>query len=320
MTQQAENRILLGITGWDPENWRREFARLTPSRPIVLEPSKAGDDSIRYAVVWKQRPSSLANLPKLEVIFSLGAGVDHIFHDPDLPDVPIVRVVSPDLTGRMTEYVVWQVLDHHRLGPRYRSQQKQHVWHEDRRQPAAHEVEVGILGLGVLARDAAAKLKALGFKVSGWSRRPHTIEGIETFSGKDELKEFLSKPDILVCLLPLTPETRGILSLNLFLQMKREGPLGAPILINAGRGLLQNEADILAALDRGVLSAASLDVFNQEPLPADSPFWDHPKVTITPHAAASSSMSAIVPEIVAQMDAYERGEPLKNLVDRNQQY
>lgn len=321
MTKQAEaNRILLGITGWDPDDWQKEFARATPNRPAVLEPSMAGDPSIRYAVVWKQKPSSLANLPNLEVVFSLGAGVDHIFHDPGLPDVPIVRVVSEDLTARMSEYIVWQVLDHHRLGPRYRAQQAQHIWHEDRRQPAAHEVHVGILGLGVLGRDAAAKLSMLGFKVSGWSRRPQAIDGVKTYDGKEGLKEFLKTPDILVCLLPLTPETKGILSLQLFLQLKKEGPLGAPILINAGRGGLQNEADILAALDRGVLSAVSLDVFNQEPLPTNSPFWDHPKVTITPHAAASSSTAAIVPEIVAQMDSYERGEPLKNLVDRKAQY
>jgi glyoxylate/hydroxypyruvate reductase len=212
------------------------------------------------------------------------------------------------------------VLDHHRLGLRYRQQQAGKVWHEDRRQPAAHEVNVGILGMGVLGRDAASKLRMLGFKVSGWSRRPQSVEGVTSHFGNDGLKDFLKDADIIVSLLPLTPETKGILSMSLFAQMKADGPLGAPILINAGRGGLQNEADILAALERGMLSAVTLDVFNREPLPKDSPLWTHPQVIITPHAAASSSPSALVPEIVAQIESFERGEPLKNIVDRKAQY
>jgi glyoxylate/hydroxypyruvate reductase A len=254
------------------------------------------------------------------VIFSLGAGVDHIFEDPSLPDVPIVRVVSDDLTMRMSEYVVWQVLDHHRFGQRYRQQQANHVWHEDRRQAAASEVTVGILGLGVLGRDSASKLAAIGFRVCGWSRRPQEMDGVRCFHGQEGLGAFLSEADILVCLLPLTKETRGILSMPLFSRMKEGGPLGSPVLINAGRGALQNEADILAALDRGHLSAVSLDVFQTEPLPPESPLWDHPRVMITPHSAASSDPARLAPPIVAQIDAFERGEPLENVVDRAAQY
>ncbi|TXR49961.1 2-hydroxyacid dehydrogenase [Phyllobacterium endophyticum] len=315
----SDSTILLAVTGWDPDVWQSEFAKAAPGRKLVLD-TKDANEKIRYALVWKQRPGSLMGLPKLEVIFSLGAGVDHIFHDHQIPDVPIVRIVSPDLTMRMSEYVVWQVLDHHRLGPRYRQQQAQKVWHEDRRQPAAHEVTVGILGLGVLGRDAAQKLRNLGFRVSGWSRRLQTIEGVTSHFGKDGLKDFLRDVDIVVCLLPLTPETKGILSMTMFAQMKAEGPLGAPVLINAGRGGLQNEPDILAALDRGMLSAVTLDVFKTEPLPKTSPLWTHPQVVITPHAAASSSPQALVPEIVAQLESYERGEPLKNIVDKAAQY
>ena len=319
MTGNASDKILLAVTGWDPDVWLAEFAKAAPKRKLVLD-TATDKNNIRYALVWKQRPGSLSGLPKLEVIFSLGAGVDHIFHDQQIPDVPIVRIVSPDLTMRMSEYVVWQVLDHHRLGLRYRQQQRQRVWHEDRRQPAAHEVNVGILGLGVLGRDAAQKLRMLGFRVSGWSRRLQTMEGITTFYGRDGLKDFLKDVDVVVCLLPLTPETKGILSMTMFAQMKPHGPLGAPTLINAGRGGLQNEPDILAALDRGMLSAVSLDVFNREPLAKDSPLWTHPQVTITPHAAASSSPQALVPEIVAQIESFERGEPLRNIVDRAAQY
>ncbi|PSH68363.1 glyoxylate/hydroxypyruvate reductase A [Phyllobacterium brassicacearum] len=319
MTGNADDKILLAVTGWDPEIWRSEFAKAASGRKLVLD-ADTDKENIRYALVWKQRQGSLAGLPNLEVIFSLGAGVDHVFHDLQIPDVPIVRIVSPDLTMRMSEYVVWQVLDHQRLGQRYRQQQRQKVWHEDRRQPAAHEVTVGILGLGVLGRDAAQKLRMLGFRVSGWSRRLQTIEGVTTHFGKDGLKDFLKDVDIVVCLLPLTPDTKGILSMTMFAQMKAEGPLGAPTLINAGRGGLQNEPDILSALDRGMLSVVTLDVFNKEPLPKDSPLWTHPQVMVTPHAAASSSPQALVPEIIAQIESYERGEPLKNIVDRAAQY
>ncbi|MGH6860191.1 MAG: 2-hydroxyacid dehydrogenase [Phyllobacterium sp.] len=315
----GNDSILLAVTGWDPDVWRSEFAKAAPRRKLVLDTEDDKAD-VRYALVWKQRPGSLMKLPKLEVIFSLGAGVDHVFHDPQIPDVPIVRIVSPDLTMRMSEYVVWQVLDHHRLGLRYRQQQSQRIWREDRRQPAAHEITVGILGLGVLGRDAAQKLRMLGFRVSGWSRRLQTIEGVTTHYGMDGFKEFLKDVDIVVCLLPLTPETKNILSMSMFAQLKSEGPLGAPVLINAGRGGLQNESDILAALERGMLSAATLDVFNKEPLPKESQLWSHPQVFITPHAAASSSPQALVPEIIAQIESHERGEPLKNIVDKAAQY
>lgn len=314
-----KGKILLAVTNWDPDIWIGHFKTHAPERVIVTERDEI-DPSIDYALVWKQPPGSLAKLPNLKVIFSLGAGVDHVFRDPQVPDVPLVRIISDDLTMRMTEYVVWQVLDHHRLGARYRKQQQNHVWHEDPRQPAAHEVTVGIMGLGVLGRDAADKLKHLGFKVTGWSRRPQTIDGIETFHGSDGFGAFLKTADIFVCLLPLTPDTKGILSMSMFAQLKSDGPLGAPVLINAGRGGLQNEADILAALDRGLLSAVSLDVFNQEPLPEESQLWAHPKVTITPHAAASSSAAALAPLIVRQIEAYERDGTLENVVDRNTQY
>lgn len=317
---KRKGKIYFAVTGWDPDSWFKAFAKHAPDREIITH-VKAGDEPlVDYALLWKQKRGSLANLPNLKVIFSLGAGVDHVFQDDLVPDVPIVRTISPDLTMRMTEYVVWQVLDHHRLGSQYRAQQLKKIWREDRRQPAANEVNVGIMGLGVLGRDAAEKLKSLGFNVSGWSRRPQDVAGVQTYHGKDGLTEFLKHVDILVCLLPLTPETKGILSMSVFGLMKENGPLGAPILINAGRGGLQNEADILAALERGQLSAASLDVFETEPLPETSPIWSHPKVMITPHAAASSSANALVPEIIKMITDYERNGTLTNLVDRDKQY
>ena len=316
----SDERILLSATGWDPELWIGEVERHAPGREIVLETDGAADPSIRYAVVWKQPEGLLSDLPNLKVIFSLGAGVDHIFKDTTLPDVPIVRIVSPNLTARMSEYVVWQVLDHHRFGSRYRSLQQDRVWDEIREQASADEMTVGIMGLGELGRDSATKLKALGFNITGWSRRPQNVDGVTCYAGSDGFGDFLGSADIFVVLLPLTDATRGILNRETFRRMTKRGPLGAPVLINAGRGGLQVEADIIAALDDGLLSAVSLDVFETEPLAKESPLWTHPKVTVTPHAAAASSATKLAGPIVEQMKAYDRGEPLTNLVDKSAGY
>ncbi len=206
---------------------------------------------IRYALSWRHPPGALADLPNLQVIFSLGAGVDHLFADPALPEKLIVRVVDPDLRDRMSEWVVMHALIHLRLLRHYERQQRERVWADDDDQPKAGEVQVGVLGLGVLGMDAAAKLKAVGFKVAGWSAMAKSAPGIESFCGPEGLKRLLPQTDVVVVLLPLTPETRGILNAALFAELKQRGPLGGPVLINAGRGALQVEADILAALEFG---------------------------------------------------------------------
>jgi glyoxylate/hydroxypyruvate reductase A len=320
MTEKAEKgRILFAATGWDPALWTAEFAKAAPDREVVLEPGQADDPTIRYAVVWNQRPGILSRLPNLKVIFSVGAGVDHIFRDADLPDVPIVRIVAEDLTNRMSEYVVWQVLDHLRQGRLYREQQQKRLWREAT-QPAAGDLTVGIMGLGVLGTDAAMKLRMMGFAVAGWSRGAKQVDGVTCFAGMETLPEFLGSSDIVVVLLPLTEQTTGILNRQTLSMMKRETPLGGPVLINAGRGKLQVEADILDALEGGSLMAASLDVFETEPLPADSPLWNHARVTVTPHAAAATDPRRLVRPMVRQMDNFERGLPLENLVDRKAGY
>lgn len=307
--------ILLAVTGFDPVIWRDALRDLAPDRAIVVDGDAYEPADIDYAIVWKQRAGVLDGLPNLKAVFSIGAGVDHIFRDGSLPDVPIARAVAPDLTDRMSEYVIWQVLDHHRLGPLYRRQQAARIWHEDARQPSASEVTIGIMGLGVLGMDSARKLQLLGFNVRGWGRTAKTPEDIAYYAGEAELDAFLRGCAMVVCLLPLTPDTKGILSATLFDRMDH-----ATVLINAGRGGLQVEADILAALESGKLSAASLDVFETEPLPDDSPLWRNPKVAITPHAAASSMPRALIPPIIKQMQALERGDPLVNLVDREAGY
>jgi glyoxylate/hydroxypyruvate reductase A len=256
----------------------------------------------------------------LKALFNLGAGVDALLADKTIPaHLPIVRAVSPDLTGRMVEYVTLHVLAIHRRMRDLSEAQRARIWATPD-QPAAREVRVGILGLGELGRASASVLFALGFQVMGWSRRPQSVDGVISFSGPDGLDAMLAKTDILVALLPLTPETRGILNAGLFRKLARDGVLGAPEIINAGRGGLQIEADILKALDDGTLGGATLDVFTQEPLPGDHPLWSHPKVTLTPHNAADSDPDILAGEIAKQIRAFEAGQSLKGLIDRAQSY
>jgi len=314
------NNLLLAITHWPPAPWVERFSGLLPDRRCVADLAQVDPASIGYAAAWKHEPGALAGLPNLKAIFSLGAGVDHLFRDHLLPDVPLARVVDPDLTLRMGEWVALHVLRHHREHERYAAQQRQALWRENYDQPAASEVRVGILGLGVLGQHAARVLSTIGFDLAGWSRSPRAVPGIACFAGDKELPAFLARTDILVCLLPLTPDTRGILNRALFSRLARDGRLGGPVVLTAGRGGLQVESDILACLDDGTLQAATLDVFETEPLPPSSPLWLHPRVTITPHNAAMSAPQAVSRLVVEQIRRFEAGLPLENRVDRKAGY
>ena len=310
--------LLLAMTEWRPEPWKERLQALLPGRRIdTLD--KVDRESVRYALTWRHPPGSLRDLPKLEVIFSLGAGVDHVFADPQLPDVPVARVVDTDLTQRMSEWVVLQVLLHHRQFRRYDRQQRERIWDEDERQPSAQEVRVGVLGLGVLGLDAARKLKTLGFDVAGWSRTAKRVEGLATFHAAEGLDALLARSDILVSLLPLTPQTRGLLNAKLIDKLPRDGRIG-PVLINAGRGGLQVEADIITALQAGRLKGASLDVFETEPLTQGSPLWGREDVFVSPHNAAISAPEAVAKNIAEQIVALEQGKGLRNLIDRERGY
>ncbi|HVK92349.1 MAG TPA: glyoxylate/hydroxypyruvate reductase A, partial [Mycoplana sp.] len=269
---------------------------------------------IDYAVVWKPAADLFSRAKDLKAVFSGGAGVDHVMTSPGLPAVPVVRFVDQTLTTRMSEWVVLQCLLHLRQFKAYEAQNQKRVWRE-LDQPEAREVTVGIMGLGVLGTDAAMKLKTLGFDVIGWSRRKKAIEGIETYDAAG-LDAFLGRTDILVGLLPLTEETRGLFNAGLFAKLRRKGALGAPVFVNAGRGGSQVEADILAALDVGVIGGASLDVFEKEPLPLESRLWTHEKVFVTPHAAAASDVRALFAHVGQQIERLESGRPLEHVVDR----
>ncbi|MBB6252444.1 2-hydroxyacid dehydrogenase [Nitrospirillum iridis] len=297
-------------------DWAAELNAQLPDIEVRVWPDGMGDPAeIDTALVWKPPAGLLASLPNLKVIFSLGAGVDALLADPTLPDLPLVRMVEPGLTEGMTEYVCLHVLRWHRDAPLFEAQQRDIVWQQLTHQPLARERRVGILGLGALGSDAARALKALRFDVAGWSRSPKDLDGITTYHGADGLAPFLARTDILVCLLPLTPDTEDILDAGLFAQL----PRGA-VVINAARGRHLVEQDLLAALDGGHLAGATLDVFRTEPLPRDHPFWTHPKVTVTPHVAAITQARTAVEQVVGGLKRLAAGQALVNLVDRQRGY
>ena len=312
--------FLVALGSGDPLPWVRQFQELLPDHKIARLGDVYDPAEIDYAMTWYHPPGSLSGLPNLKAIFSLGAGVDHMFRDPALPKVPMTRVVDPDLTSRMSEYVVMHALNIMRQVKRYRDQQAIGLWQDDDDQPSARDVRVGIMGLGVLGLDAAHKLAMMGFNVAGWSRSAKVLPDFASFAGVDELPAFLARTDLLVALLPLTGETRGIINRSLLQGLARDGRLKAPCLINAGRGGLQVEDDILACLDDGTLHEAVLDVFQTEPLPVSSKLWAHPRVTITPHNASVSDPVAIGRAIAEQVRRMERGEALLNQVSHARGY
>ena len=292
------------------EPWRDALTAAIPDLD-VRNWDQAGDPAeIEFALVWLPPQGALRRFPNLKAILNLGAGVDALLKDPDLPKgVPIVRMVDEDLATCMAEYVLLHVLRYHREQPALDAQQRAKEWRIIA-SPAAGRRRVGIMGLGAMGGAAARHLLAVGFDVASWTRRARALPGVEAFHGADGFAPFLARTEILVCLLPLTPETRGILNRDLF----RRLPRGA-YLINAGRGGHQVEADILRALDEGHLAGATLDVFATEPLPPASPFWTHPKVTVTPHNASITNPRSAVRHVVESIRRVRAGEPLRHVVD-----
>jgi glyoxylate/hydroxypyruvate reductase A len=312
--------ILLAVEGPQAADWLAALRANAKGREVRSWPGAAGAaDDIAYACVWLPPPGLLAQFRNLKAIVNLGAGVDHLLADPALPVVPIARAVHPDLTRRVVEYVVLHVLMHHRQQRRYDAQQRQRLWRAHD-QPAAGEVAVGVMGLGEIGAAAADALVRLSFKVAGWSRTPKNLPGVETFHGAAGLDAFLARTEILVCLLPRTRDTEGLLNFALLRKLKRDGSAAGAFLINAARGNLQVDADIVAALDEDTLAGATLDVFPQEPLPPQSPLWSHPKVTITPHNAGDVAPRVFAPEVIAQIERFERGQALEHLIDRARGY
>lgn len=271
---------------------------------------------IDYFVGFRPPHGFLKTLPKLKAIFSLGAGVDGFLRDPEFPrHLPVVRFVDETLQREMAQYVTMHILIVHRGQRGFDAGQRDSAWRQKMLSRPTREVRVGILGMGDIGAVTAERLLMFDFQVLGWSRSRKDVPGVKSYAGPGELSEFLGQCDFMVCMLPLTPETEGILNTRLLSQL----PKGA-WLMNVGRGGHGNEPDILAALDSGQLGGAILDVFQTEPLPPDSPFWTHPKVTVTPHIAGITdprNASAFVVDCVTRA---ESGAPFKNLVDLSRGY
>jgi len=307
--------LLMHLSDVSEREWADAFQKALPSHKVVTREDKYDLEEVKYLYVWKPEPDAFDGLDNLEVIFSLGAGVDGIVKHPKLPkNVPVVRFVDDELTQCMTDYVVANVGMHHRQATRYKREQMQRNWNQYYPERAS-TINVGVMGLGQLGKDAAQKLTVLGYNVAGWSRNPKGILGIEEFSGSDQFDAFLARTDILVCLLPLTPETQDILCSDTFAKLRRTNLPGGPCIVNAARGGHQKEDDIAMALKDGTLGAASLDVFKVEPLPQDSPLWELDNCYITPHIAAISGLEAGIRLVTSQITRYEQSGELKHVVD-----
>jgi glyoxylate/hydroxypyruvate reductase A len=294
---------------------RHEAARRMPGLQVRLWPDMPDPADVEAVAGWYPPAGLMGGLPNLRLASSIAAGVDHVLGlAQPRPEVPVCRIVDPGLAAGMAEYVLWAVLYYHRALDQARQQQAQRLWKMPV-QKAAHQTHVGLMGLGVLGSHVARVLRAQGFAVSGWSRSAHAIDGVTTYAGPEALNAFLREPDVLVCLLPLTDATRGLLSREFFQAMKRGAAL-----VHCGRGEHLVVEDLLQTLDRRHLRGAVLDVFAEEPLPASSALWAHPRVVVTPHMASGAQPAVIVGQILDNLQRVRSGQPVLNAVDRGVGY
>lgn len=296
------------------EQWKRLFAEHAPDIEWRAWPDIGDPKDIRYLAAW-QAPDDLETLlPNLQVLFALSAGVDQLDLDRLPTTLPVVRLLDPSITRGMCEYAGFAVLSLHRDMLRYRQQQMARCWQAHLLQPAAKR-RVGVMGLGTQAQQILATLQTFGFALSGWARSEHRIAGVDCFAGAEQLPAFLGRCDIVVCVLPLTEETKGILNRQLFQHL----PKGAA-LVNMGRGGHLIEEDLLEALASGQLSAAVLDVLEQEPAAPDHPFWHHPQILLTPHIAAMTQPESAFSVLLENIRRHQRGESMLGQVDRKRSY
>lgn len=285
------------------------FARRAPHLRTVLADDPLAVDA-QMAACWFPLPGSLGELENLQVIHSIAAGIDHLAHDPSCPDLPVCRVVDPGHRQGMTEYVRWAVIHYHRGFDQVLAQQPTQRW-ERPPQRAAGQFKVGVMGLGSLGSAIALDLAAAGYDVRGWARSDKQLDGVQTFAGDPALPPFLDGVELLINLLPLTDATRGILGAATFNRLA-----DGAALVNCGRGAHLNIDDLACALAQGKLRGALLDVFEQEPLPADHRLWTLPGVTITPHMASVASYDCIAEQVAENFRRLNAGQPLLNCADR----
>jgi glyoxylate/hydroxypyruvate reductase len=306
-------RILLQTTGANAGSWHAALAAALPEAEVSLWPDvpQAAD----YLVVWKPPPEVFTRAPAVRAIFNLGAGVDSLLRVPTLPaGVPVIRLEDAGMAAQMIDYVVLAVLGAYREQHEYAVQQRAALW-QPRPQRGKSTFGVGVLGFGVLGQAVAAALLRFDFPLAGWSRERKAVTGVRSYAGMAELPEFLARSRALVCLLPSTPGTRGLLDRTRLFQL----PRGAH-LVNVARGEIVDDGDLLAALDDGQLASATLDVFHDEPLPGAHPFWHHPRITVTPHVSAVTLIGDSVAQIAAKIRRLERGLPVTGSVERERGY
>lgn len=308
--------IVVAPGPWDTQPWRDAFQKKAGRRKVLAWPDdgeRLGDAP--YVICsWKADPRVFEQDVDPSAVFSLGAGVDHLQPLADKPHIPIGRIVDPDLTMRMVEYVSFAVLYLHRKIRAYETSQSKRRW-APLVQPAASSVSVGIMGVGVLGSACAQVLQSMGFQVNGWARSKRADSPFPVYAGPDELPQFLARTNILVSLLPSTPATRGLIDMGVFRALAHSSGLGAPCFVNAGRGEAVSESALIAALNEGQLGGAVLDVFEHEPLASDSPLWRFPNVLITPHIAADSDPDVVVGQIVRNIERLEAGKGIEQQVD-----
>jgi glyoxylate/hydroxypyruvate reductase A len=317
MTRTHPATLLIDVPpGW-AGHWSEPLGELLPDASVLVKgEDDFSPDGVDYLITFRPKPGLAASLSNLKVVFSLGAGVDGILSDPDFPRaIPLVRFVDHTLSREMAQYVVMHALIHHRSQRHFDACQAINKWRQRPLVRRTEDTRVGILGLGEIGTMSAERLRDFDFPVSGWSRTRKTVRGVESFAGAGELAPFLARTDILVCLLPLTPETRGILNAKTFALL----PKGA-FVINVARGGHLIEEDLVQAIDSGHLSGATLDVFQSEPLPESSVLWNHPKITLTPHIAAITDPRAAAEAVAAGISAHQRGDALENRVDLDRGY
>jgi len=294
--------------------WAKYFAEHAPDLDFRVWPDCGNLDEIEYLIAWQAPPELLAALPRLKVLFSSGAGIDHVDLSTVPAHVPIVRMVEPGIIDGMVEYVSLAVLALHRDFFDYVAAKAKRTW-DPLEVPPASARTIGVMGLGVLGQAVLEQLASYGFRQRGWNRSPRDIDGVEIFAGVEQLQPFLAGCDILICLLPLTSDTKGILNTRLFSAL----PSGAA-LINVGRGPHLVNEDLLDALNSGQLSRAILDVTDPEPLPREHLLWSHPRVFLTPHVASMTQPETAAPILLENLRRHQRGQPLQNVIDRARGY
>jgi len=301
-------------TAEDARMWQQTLDRLLPAVTITDLMSDAGRAS-DVALVWAPPPNALAGLPNLKGIILQGQGVDHMMADSTVPrDIPLVRLVDPDMSNALSHWAIANALDHWRHGPHYREQQRQKNWAPIAQRRSSGGI-VGVMGVGAIGSVIAKHFATLGFTVRGWARTARTLDNVEVFAGMDALPAFAEGAEIIISVLPLTPETRGVMNQAFFARLAP----GA-FIINGGRGPQIVDDDLLAALDKGQLGGAALDVFATEPLPQDHTFWAHPKISVWPHVAAQTNPETAAQQVAAAITAMIEGREPANRVDWERGY